>query len=187
MTTVPERKRLRHIDAGKVVFRAAILAISSAICFWVMTNLLGSVYSISRDDDLLGGMWAVIATIFVYRESIEESTGAALSRMSATLVSFILCFIYLLFFPFHVLGMAGLIVIGAIALAMMGRADDIITASITTVVVMVAAAIGLDHAWREAILRLVDTAVGAFIGLGAAWISALGRSSVALPVSPAEE
>jgi hypothetical protein len=34
------------------------------------------VFSVSRDDDLLGGMWAVVATLFVYRDSYEESVGA---------------------------------------------------------------------------------------------------------------
>jgi hypothetical protein len=33
----------------------------------LITHILANTYSISRDDDLLGGMWAVVATIFVYR------------------------------------------------------------------------------------------------------------------------
>jgi hypothetical protein len=74
--------------------------------------MLAHVFSISRDDDLLGGMWAVVATVFVYRYSYEESAGAALSRMGATSLSFALCFIYLLFFPFHFWGLATLIGMG---------------------------------------------------------------------------
>ena len=120
-------------------------------------------------------MWAVVATIFVYRYSYTESIRAALARMAATFVSFVLCFIYLLILPFDVWGMAVLIAIGAIVLAMIGRPDDIITTSITTTVIMVVAAIGPHAAWREPILRLVDTAFGVLIGLAAAWISALGR------------
>jgi uncharacterized membrane protein YccC len=83
--------------------------------------------------------------------------------------------------------MAALIAIGAIALATVGRADDIITTSITTVVVMVVAAIGPQEAWREPILRLVDTALGISIGLGAAWISTFGRQSVSAPESLGQE
>jgi len=40
------------------------------------------------------------------------------------------------------------------------------TTSITTAVVMVVAAIGPHDAWREPILRPVDTAFGALIGVG---------------------
>jgi hypothetical protein len=67
-------------------------------------RMLTHMLSVSRDDDLLGGMWAVVDTVFVHRYSYEESVGAALSRMGATSLSFALCFIYLLFFPVPLLG-----------------------------------------------------------------------------------
>jgi len=178
MTIIQEKKRVANFDPRNTVFRAMMLAISCVISFWLITHILVSVYSISRDDDLLGGMWAVAATIFVYRHTYAQSAGAALSRMTATVVSFGLCFVYLLILPFHVWGMAGLIAIGAIVLEMIGRVDDIVTTSITTAVVMVVAAIGPHDAWREPILRLVDTAFGTSIGVGAAWICTFGRHAV---------
>jgi uncharacterized membrane protein YgaE (UPF0421/DUF939 family) len=79
-------------------------------------------------------MWAVIATIFVYRWSYSQSVGAALSRIAATALSFALCFAYLLFFPFHLWGMGALIGIGAIVMSLVGRPDGIITTGITTAV-----------------------------------------------------
>jgi hypothetical protein len=175
MTIIQEKKSVAHFDVRNTVFRAVMLAISCVISFWLVTHILVNVYSVSRDDDLLGGMWAVVATIFVYRHTYADSAGAALLRMTATVVSFGLCFVYLLIFPFHVWSMAGLIAIGAIVLEMIGRTDDIITTSITTAVVMVVAAIGPHGAWREPILRLVDTALGTSIGVGAAWICTFGR------------
>jgi uncharacterized membrane protein YccC len=96
---------------------------------------------------------------------------AALSRMAATSLSFVLCLIYLLLFPFHAGGMAALIGISTIALTLLGRSEDIITTGITTAVVMVVAAISPEHAWKEPILRLVDTVVGVGVGVAAAWIS----------------
>jgi hypothetical protein len=138
-------------QTAEVVIRGAILAISCAISYWLITHILANTYSISRDDDLLGGMWAVVATIFVYRYSHAESVRAASSRMAATSVSFVLCLIYLLIFPFHVWGMAALIGIGAIVVTTMGRPDD---------------------AWRQPILRLVDTAVGVVVGVAAVWLGA---------------
>ena len=116
----------------------------------------------------------MVATVFVYRYSYEDSVGAALSRMGATSLSFALCFIYLLFFPFHFWGMATLIGVGAVAMSLLGRADDVITTGITTTVVMVVAVISPDHAWKEPILRMVDTIVGVAVGVAGAWI---GRKS----------
>ena len=79
------------------------------ITYELVTNALSRVYSLSRDDDLLGGMWAVLATIFVLRDSFGKSVAAAVSRMSATFVSFVLCLIYLAFLPFHAWALAVLV------------------------------------------------------------------------------
>jgi uncharacterized membrane protein YccC len=54
---------------------------------------------------------------------------------------------------------------------MVRRSEDIITATITAVVVMVVAGISPEHAWMQPILRLVDTVVGILVGIAAAWIS----------------
>jgi hypothetical protein len=54
-----------------------MLAIACLITYLLVTRVLSLLYFISKDDDSLGGMWAVIATIFVIR------------------------LIYLVFLPFH--------------------------------------------------------------------------------------
>jgi uncharacterized membrane protein YgaE (UPF0421/DUF939 family) len=156
---------------SQAVGTGCALAISSLISYMVITHLLTRAYFVSRGDDLLGGMWAVAATIFVYRESYQQSMRAALSRMTATLLSFALCLAYLLIFPFSPWGMAALIGICVIALTLLGRSEDIITAAITIAVVMVVAGISPQHAWKQPILRLVDTAVGIAVGIAAAWLS----------------
>src|SRR5580658_443805 len=160
------------LQTGEVIIRGAIMAISCAVSYWLITHILANTYSISKDDDLLGGMWAVAATIFVYRYSHAQSVRAALSRMAATFVSFASCLIYLLIFPFHLWGMAALIGIGAIVVTIIGRPDDAITTGITIAVVMVVAALSPHDAWRQPVLRLADTAVGVAVGVAVAWLSA---------------
>jgi uncharacterized membrane protein YccC len=127
------------------------------------------VYSASRDDDLLGGMWAVIATIFVLRDSFGKSVAAAVSRMAATSVSFVLCLIYLAFLPFHAWALAVLVGTSALVVILLGRPGDAITAGITTAVIMVVVAVSPQHAWQQPILRLADTVVGVAVGAIAAW------------------
>jgi uncharacterized membrane protein YuzA (DUF378 family) len=100
-----------HVRAA--VVQSAARAIACLIAYELITQLLGHVYSLSHADSLLGGMCAVIATIFVFRLCYEESIVAAVSRMTATLVSFVLCLVYLVFLPFNVWGMAMLIRVGA--------------------------------------------------------------------------
>jgi hypothetical protein len=87
------------------------------------------------------------------------------------LLSFVLCLIYLLFLPFDVWGMAMLLGIGAVLMVWLRRPDDVITTRITTAVVMVVVAISPEHAWRQPLLRVVDTIVGAGSGIIGAVIS----------------
>jgi uncharacterized membrane protein YgaE (UPF0421/DUF939 family) len=78
--------------------------------------------------------------------------------------------LYLLLFPFSPVGMAVLIAIGTMVMALLGRRDDIVTAGITTAVVMVVAAMSPSEAWQQPLLRLVDTIVGIGVGVACKWV-----------------
>jgi uncharacterized membrane protein YccC len=186
-TLKPDRFRLPALPPPAEV-RAAVadsflLAVACLISYWLTTRVLSLVYSVSKDDDALGGMWSVIATVFLFRESYDKSLAAAVSRMAATLVSFALCLAYLAFLPFHPWGLAVLVGLSVLVTALIGRPEDEITAGITTTVVMVAASLSPHDAWRQPILRLADTAIGVAVGLAAAW---LGLRAVRPLVRPPE-
>jgi hypothetical protein len=87
------------------------MAIACAISYWLTTRALYPL--VDRDSDLLGGMWAVVATMFVFRDTRRNSFSAGMARLIATCVSFALCLLYLWVFPFTVLGMAVLLGIGS--------------------------------------------------------------------------
>ncbi|MGP0027426.1 MAG: FUSC family protein [Streptosporangiaceae bacterium] len=158
-------------QARTAVVECAVLAVACLITYELVTSALSRVYSLSRADDLLGGMWAVLATIFVLRDSFGKSVAAAVSRMSATFVSFALCLIYLAFLPFHPWALAVLVGASALAVMLAGRPGDAVTAGITPAVILVVAAVSPQHAWQQPILRLVDTVVGVAVGALAAWTS----------------
>jgi uncharacterized membrane protein YccC len=155
----------------QAVSHGVLLACCCLLSFKIITGLLAFSRFVPRDDELLGGMWAVVATIFVFRYSYEDSIQAVLTRTSATLFSFALCLVYLLIFPFRLWGLVMLIALGAVVLELIGRSGDIVTAGITTAVVMVVAGISPEHAWKQPILRLIDTVVGIVVGMAGAWIA----------------
>ncbi len=128
------RRRITRTKTRLAVLDAILLGVAGLVSYWVETHLLGQFSPVSRPDELLGGMWAAIATIFVFRDSYQRSVAAATSRISATLVSFVLCLIYLSLLPFHVWGLGVLIAASALAVTLLGRPDDAITAAITTTV-----------------------------------------------------
>ena len=85
---MPRRSRPGLAEARQAVLDATVLAVACLITYLLVTRVLSRLYFISRADVLLGGLWAVIATIFVNRDSYRHSLAAAASRMAATLVSF---------------------------------------------------------------------------------------------------
>ena len=175
---LPPRAEVRAAVADSI-----LLAVACLISYWLTTRVLSLAYSVSPGDDALGGMWAVIATVFLFRNSYDTSLAAAVSRMAATLVSFALCLAYLAFLPFNPLGLAVLVGLSVLITAVIGRPEDEITAGITTTVVLVAAKLSPHDAWRQPILRLADTAIGVAVGLVAAW---LGLRAVRPLVRPSE-
>ena len=166
----------RHLGRAQVpaaIRESLVLAAACLVSYWLDVTLLTRVTVVSHNDDLLGGMWTVIATIFVLRDSYQQSITAALSRVSATLVSFVLCLTYLAFLPSRPWALALLAGASALVVTLAGRPGDAVTAAITTTVVMVVAAISPHNAWEQPILRLGDTVIGVAVGVAAAWLDLL--------------
>jgi uncharacterized membrane protein YccC len=117
----------------------------------------------------LGGTWAAVSTIFVFRDSRACSLAAGLARLLATCVSFVLCLGYLLLFPSTFAGLAALLGLGTLVMAALDRRDDIIATYITTFVIMMVAASHPSQAWLHPPLRFLDTVVGIAIGVAFRW------------------
>ena len=153
------------------VAQSLALALACLASYSLVTYALARVHSLSHADDLIGGLWAVVATVFVFRARHDESVTAAKTRAVATAFSFALCLAYLLFLPFHPWGLALLVGVGTLVLTASGQAGDAGVAGITTAVVMVAAALSPHDAWQQPLLRAIDTAVGIAIGVAASWLA----------------
>jgi uncharacterized membrane protein YgaE (UPF0421/DUF939 family) len=145
------------------------MALACLISYSVTTHVLSSF--VAEPDALLGGMWATVATVFVFQDTRAGSWAAGVSRLIATVVSFALCLAYLLVLPFHPAGLAALLGVGTLIMMALGRRDDIVTTGITTTVVMVVAAMSPQHAWRQPLLRLGDTVLGIGVGVMCKWIA----------------
>jgi uncharacterized membrane protein YccC len=167
--------------AGEVkvaVLDSALLALASLVSYWLIAGVLSRLHSVSRSEALIGGLWAAIATIFVSKSSYQQSVTAAVSRVAGTLVSFAVCFVYLIFLPVHLWAFALLIGVSALVPALAGRPADVATAAITTAVLLALAPLNPHEAWRQPIFRLGDTVVGVIVGVAAAW---LGRRLIGQP------
>jgi hypothetical protein len=160
--------RARATASSWDFFYALDMALACFISYSVMTYVLAPF--MGKDDTYLGGMWATVATVFVFRETRAGSLAAGVSRLAATCVSFALCLAYLLVLPFHPAGLAALLGVGTVIMMSLGRRDDIVTTGITTAVVMVVAAMSPRDAWHQPLLRLGDTVVGIAVGVACKWL-----------------
>ncbi|HTT67812.1 MAG TPA: hypothetical protein VMF70_07280 [Gemmatimonadales bacterium] len=79
LTSCCRAARMKEARLQAVVSHRLALAAASLVSSRLATHALSSVRSLSKADDLLGGLWAVLATLFVYREG-QRQRAAALSR-----------------------------------------------------------------------------------------------------------
>lgn len=159
---------LKKPSAWDIVYSVA-MALACLISYTLMAKLLN--VAIEGHSDLLGGMWAAVATAFVFRDSRQHSLSAGVGRLIATSVSFALCLPYLWFIRANIAGMGILLAAGTLVMVLLDRREEIITTAITTIVVMVVAVLSPADAWQQPLLRLVDTVVGIVIGVAGKWVT----------------
>ena len=147
--------QLERLSKADVVYALALTIAS--LSAYVITYYILEPF-VNQPNDFLGGMWATIATVFVFREARNPSLRAAVARFFATCVSCVLTFVYLLLLPFSpAVGMAVIIGLGTIVVMLLGRRDDVVTTGITTTVIMVVAGLGpASLGWTIPPLRLLD-------------------------------
>ena len=143
------------------------MAVACLITYWFAVFLLP--HLVGRPSTMVGVLWAVISTVFVYRDTRAHSLAAGIWRLIATFASCCLCLIYLWLLPAATIGMAALIAIGAMLMMLMGRRDEIGLTAITIAVIMIIAASSPEDALRQPLLRLVDTIVGVAVGVACKW------------------
>src|SRR5215813_12781732 len=169
-------QRCSRPNRGTVNVRGAVLysvtlALACLASYSLVRYASAHIHSLSRADDLVGGLWAVIATAFVFRTTEDASITAAKTRVVATALSFALCFVYLLFLPSHPWGMALLIAVSTLLLIGLGQSGDVGVSAITIGAVMVIAALGPHDPWKQPLIGAVATAVGIAIGYAASWFA----------------
>ena len=160
-------RSLAKLSAADVAYVVS-MAVACFVSYEVATLALSRV--VGRDDEYLGGMWATVATVFVFKDPQSGSVAAGLDRLLATVVSFAWCLLYLVLFPFTAAGLAVVLGAGTAVMITLGRRDDIATTGITSAVVLVVAATRPQHAWLQPVLRLFDTVVGIAVGVGVEWL-----------------
>src|SRR5262245_30933959 len=161
---------LSKLSARDVAY-AIDMAVACLITSWVMIFLLSRL--VGWHSTSVGVLWAVISTVFVYKDTRTRSLSAGISRLIATFAGFALCLIYLSLLPATTIGMGALIAIGVLLMIIIGRRDETGLTAITIAIIMIVAASNPQDAWLLPLLRLVDTLVGISVGVACKWVASL--------------
>jgi uncharacterized membrane protein YccC len=159
--------RFTKFSAWEVAY-AVNLAIACLITYWVMAFALPR--SVAWPSTPVGVLWAVISTVFVYKDTRANTLSAAMARLVATFASFVLCLTYLWLLPATTIGMAALIAIGVLMMIFIGRRDETNLTAITIAVIMIVAASSPQEARLQPLLRLIDTLLGVTVGVACKWL-----------------
>ena len=162
--------KLSKLSAWDVAY-AIDMAIACLITYWVMIFLLPRL--VGWHSTSVGVLWAVISTVFVYKDTRIHSLSAGISRLIATFAGFALCLIYLSLLPATTIGMGALIALGSLLMIIIGRRDETGLTAITIAIIMIVAASNPQDAWLQPLLRLVDTLVGISVGVACKWVASL--------------
>src|ERR1700733_14817364 len=161
------RMKFSKLSAWDIAY-AVDMAIACIVTYWIMAFLCPHW---GWPTTSVGELWAVISTVFVYKDSRAHSLTAGMARLIATFVSLALCMIYLWLLPATIIGMAALIAIAVLLMMLIGRQDELGLTAITIAVIMIVAADKPQEAELQPILRLVDTVVGIAVGVICKWIN----------------
>jgi uncharacterized membrane protein YgaE (UPF0421/DUF939 family) len=159
--------RFTKFSAWDVAY-AVNLAVACLITYWIMAFALPR--SFGWPTTPVGVLWAVISTVFVYKDTRADSLAAGKSRLVATFVSVALCLVYLWLLPATPIGMTALIAIGVLMMIFIGRRDATNLTAITIAVIMIVAASNPQEAQLQPLLRLVDTILGVTVGVACKWL-----------------
>src|SRR5258708_16483390 len=106
-----EVKKQQKLSPGDIIY-ALEMAIACAISYWIVTYSLAPF--VDRASDFLGGMWAAVATVFVFRDTRAGSVSAGFFRLLANCVSFSFFLLFLFFFSFFPLCFGAVLLVGTV-------------------------------------------------------------------------
>ena len=121
---------------------------------------------------LVGGLWAVISAIIVIEASHKETISSAKNRIIGSLIGAVVSGVYLLFFPFTIIGFAATIGAGVLICFLLDIPKSVKLTGITISVVMIVSSITEDlHPFLNAGLRFFESAIGTGIAVLVALVS----------------
>lgn len=156
---------MKNYTVLKVFVKNVVVVTGSFLGGFYFTGLF------HEPTSLVGGLWASISAIIVLEASHPETFTSAKNRVIGTFIGAILSGIYLMIFPFTVIGFATTIGVGVLVCYIFKVPQSIKLTGITIAVIMIVSTITQElHPIKNAGLRFAESAIGAGMALLIAYV-----------------
>jgi len=152
--------------------------LSTAIQFALVASLsfslallLSSILPDSSDTVMIGAMWAMISAIIVTQETRSATISMGGLRVMGSFIGAVFSALYLIFFPFSIVGMGILIGIVVFTCVLLGMPGYLRLAALTAGIVLVVSAQNPDiPPFVNAAHRFLEVIIGSSVAIAAAWV-----------------
>lgn len=154
-----------RIDLSQALAKSVAVLLSYQLGSWLTFHL-------HEHSAYIGAMLACTSCIVVIQKgSLEDSEKLAWLRIVGTFLGAVMAFIYLLLFPFSVVGMIVAIFLLDLVCMMLRVPDNGKIASITLVTILIVSEYSSDLSpAMNGLLRFLEAAIGTSIGILAVWV-----------------
>jgi len=150
----------------QVIVKNIIVVLGAFLGGFYFTNMF------HEPTSLVGGLWATISAIIVLEVSHYKTLSSAKLRLTGSFIGAVLSGIYMLLFPFSVIGFAATIGIGVLVCFLLKVPEAIKLTGITVSVIIIVSTISEElHPIKNAGLRFIESAIGAGIAELVAYVN----------------
>lgn len=147
---------------------AVAKSVAVLLAYLLGAHLTGHFHEESR---WMGSMLAAISSVVVLQGDLKTSIRQGWLRVIGTFIGTVIAYLYLILFPFTLWGMVVTVFVLDLLCMLFGIPDNGRMATITLVVILIVSKMSPDLSpLINGLLRFTEATVGAFIGIGLAWL-----------------
>jgi Predicted membrane protein len=152
------------------VSSAILFALVSVVSFTIAFSITGYVPQ-DTDTRMIGALWAMISAIVVMQDTRSATISTAWLRILGSLIGAVFSALYLVFFPFSIVGMGILIGVVVLTCELLHLPGHLRLAGLTAGIVMVISVVNPDiPPFVNAATRFFEVMIGSSVAVVAAWI-----------------
>ena len=149
---------------------AILFALVSVVSFALALGITGHVPQ-DTDTQMIGAMWAMISAIVVLQDTRSATISTAWLRILGSLIGAVFSALYLMVFPFSILGMGVLIGVVVLTCELLHLPGHLRLAGLTAGIVMVISVVNPDiPPVVNAATRFFEVIIGSSVAVAAAWV-----------------